>query len=80
MANGKIFNQYALTIACNHLPLGTMVKITNLENGKIVRAQVTDRGPFIKGRTFDVSFATALMLGFVKDGLAKVKVEHEHKN
>jgi len=78
MANGHVFNQYAMTIACNHLPLGTMVKITNLRNGLTVKAVVTDRGPFIKGRMFDASFAVAVTLGFVKDGLTRVKVECEH--
>jgi rare lipoprotein A len=78
MANGEIFNQYAMTIACNHLPLGTVVKITNLRNGLTVKAMVTDRGPFIRGRMFDVSFGVAIALCFAKEGLAKVKVEHEH--
>ena len=78
MANGEPFNQYAMTIACNHLKLGTLVRITNLSNGKWVNAMVTDRGPHIKGRLFDASFAVAVTLGFVKDGLTRVRVECEH--
>jgi len=78
MANGHVFNQYAMTIACNHFKLGTVVRITNVSNGKWVKAIVTDRGPFIKGRMFDASFAVAVTLGFVKEGLTRVKVEHEH--
>jgi len=80
MANGHIFNQYAMTIACNHLKLGTVVRITNVSNGKWVKAIVTDRGPFIKGRLFDASFGVAIALCFAKEGLAKVKVECEKKS
>lgn len=75
MANGKSFNQYAMTMACNHIKLGTMVRITNLNNGLSALVEVTDRGPFVKGRLFDVAFAVAVTLDFHREGLAKVKID-----
>jgi rare lipoprotein A (peptidoglycan hydrolase) len=75
MANGKVYNQYALTIACNHLPLGTTVRITNPSTGLTCMATVTDRGPFVKGRKYDCSYMVAHILGFVHEGLATLEVQ-----
>jgi rare lipoprotein A len=74
-ANGEIFNMYKLTAAHRVLPLGTMVKVTNLTNGRWVEVKVNDRGPFIEGRILDLSFAAALELEMVKAGTARVMIE-----
>ncbi len=75
MANGKPFNMYAFTCAHPTLPFGTKVKVTNLENGKWVIVTVTDRGPYVKNRIIDLSYAAAKEIGMIKDGVVKVKVE-----
>ena len=74
-ANGEVFNMYKLTAAHRVLPLGTIAKVTNLENGRWVVVKVNDRGPFIEGRILDLSFAAALELEMVKQGTAKVMIE-----
>ncbi len=74
-ANGETFNMYKLTAAHRVLPLGTMIKVTNLENGRWVEVKVNDRGPFIEGRILDLSFAAGLELEMVKSGTAKVMIE-----
>jgi len=66
---------YQLTCAHQTLPLGTMVMVTNLENGKSVELKVNDRGPFVKGRIIDVSYTAAKMLDMCEKGTATVKVE-----
>jgi rare lipoprotein A len=68
MANGKKFHKLQPTVAHKTLPLGTMVKITNPETGKSARATVTDRGPYIRGRSLDVSEGLARKLQFVEKG------------
>ena len=74
-ANGEIFNMYKLTAAHRVLPLGTIVRVTHLDNGRWVDVKVNDRGPFIEGRILDLSFAAALELEMVKAGTAKVMIE-----
>jgi rare lipoprotein A len=74
-ANGEIFDKNAMTAAHKTLPLPSMVRVTNLENGKTALLRVNDRGPFKKGRVIDVSEAASKQLGFYIKGLAKVKVE-----
>ncbi len=75
MANGKIYNMYANTIAHRTLPLGTKVELTNPDTGQIVRAVVTDRGPFIEGRDVDLSYGIAKKLSMVEKGVGKVIME-----
>jgi rare lipoprotein A len=72
MANGKIYNMYANTIAHRTLPLGTKVELTNPNTGQVVRAVVTDRGPFIEGRDVDLSYGIAKKLNLVDKGVGKV--------
>jgi len=72
-ASGEIFNQYALTAAHKSLPFGTKVKITNPTNNKSVIIRVNDRGPFVKGREFDLSKGAAQAIG-VK-GIGKIYFE-----
>ncbi|MEP7254155.1 MAG: septal ring lytic transglycosylase RlpA family protein [Ferruginibacter sp.] len=74
-ANGEIFSQKKLTCACNVLPLGTWIKVTNLRNRKSVIVKTNDRiHPKIR-RVVDLSKAAADKLGFVSHGLTRVKVE-----
>lgn len=75
MANGKRFHASVESAASLTLPLGTWVRITNLANGRSVVTQITDRGPYVRGRIIDVSHATAVGLGMVKAGVVRVKVE-----
>jgi rare lipoprotein A len=74
MANLKKMNPNRITVAHKTLPLGSKVCITNLDNGVTLRnIPVTDRGPYIKGRCFDLSKAGAIKLGFKDNGTAHVK-------
>ncbi len=74
-ANGDIYNMNAMTAAHKTLPMPTEVEVTNLGNGRSVVLTVNDRGPFVPGRIIDVSHRAATLLGFVKDGTAKVRVK-----
>lgn len=75
-ANGEIFNQYALTAASNSHRMGTLLKVTNPNNGKSVIVRVTDTGGFGKyGRTLDLSKGAFSRIADTKQGVAKVKVE-----
>ncbi|MEI7970158.1 MAG: septal ring lytic transglycosylase RlpA family protein [Betaproteobacteria bacterium] len=74
-ASGHRFDPLAPTAAHKTLPLGTAVRITNLENGRSATATINDRGPYVQGRVVDVSLALARQLGFVQAGMARVKVE-----
>lgn len=74
-ASGAIFNSNGLTAAHKTLPFGTVVLITNLNNGKSVKVVINDRGPYIKNRIIDVSKKAAIILDFVKHGTTDVKIE-----
>lgn len=74
-ANGEIFDMNALTAAHRTLPMPSMVRVTNLENGRAVVLRVNDRGPFAHGRIIDVSRRAAQLLGFERQGTARVRVE-----
>ncbi len=74
-SNGEIYNSGALTAAHQTLPLPSMVRVTNLENGKSVLVRVNDRGPFAKSRIIDVSERAAELLGYREKGTTTVKVE-----
>src|SRR5690349_17397589 len=74
-ANGEIFRQDRLTAASRDLPLGTMVTVTNEENGKSVDVKVNDRGPYVDGRVIDLSKRAAARIGIEQQGIAPVKVE-----
>ncbi len=73
-ATGEIYNMYDLTAAHKTLPLNTYVKVINLENGKSVVVRINDRGPFVKNRILDLSYAAAKKLGITKKGTALVKI------
>ena len=74
-ANGETFNMYKMTAAHRVLPLGTMIRVTHLTNGRTVVVKINDRGPFIEGRVLDLSFAAALELEMVAAGTAEVMIE-----
>lgn len=79
-ATGEIFSQNKFTCACNVLPLGTWVKITNLRNGRTVIVKTNDRlHPKMK-RIVDLTKAAAIKLNYVSSGLTRVKVEVLGKN
>ena len=78
-ASGETFDQRAMTAAHRTLPLGTVVRVTNLENGRTVVVRINDRGPygrnFRKGTIIDLSRGAAQQLRFIKNGLVRVRVE-----
>lgn len=74
-SNGEIFNMYSLTCAHKSLPFDTVIRVTNLSNGKTVDVRVNDRGPFVVGREIDLSKAAAVKLNMIGTGTAKVRLE-----
>lgn len=74
-ASGEDFDMNAMTCAHRSLPLGSIVRVTNLRNNKSVVLRVNDRGPVPQNRIIDLSYAAASFLGFGKRGTAPVKVE-----
>lgn len=74
-ASGHVFNQQKLTAACNVLPIGTRVRVTNLRNKKSVVVTVNDRLNKKTKRLIDLTYRAANTLGFIKRGLTRVKVE-----
>lgn len=77
-ASGEIFNTYAMTAAHKKLKFGTIVRVTNLKNEKWVDVKINDRGPFVKGRVIDLSYAAKNKIDM--GGVAQVKLEIIHKN
>lgn len=74
-ASGEHFNKNALTAAHKTLPFGTMVRVINLKNNKVVVVKVNDRGHLKNGVILDVSPAAARILGIIHSGVAPIKVE-----
>lgn len=74
-ANGEVFDENALTAAHRTLPMPSIVRVTNLDNGRSIVVRVNDRGPFAHGRIIDMSRRGAQLLGFMRRGTAKVRVE-----
>ncbi len=74
-SNGEVYDMYQLTAAHKALPLPSVVRVTNLDNGRKVIVRVNDRGPFHSDRVIDLSYATALELGFAEQGTAPVVIE-----
>ena len=73
-ANGEVYNKYDYTAAHPTLPLPTIVRVTNLDNGKTVDVRINDRGPFVDNRIIDLSYAAARRIEMHKKGLANVRV------
>jgi peptidoglycan lytic transglycosylase len=74
-SNGEIYDMRAMTAAHRTLPLGSIVRVTNPEDGTFAIVRITDRGPFIEGRIIDLSQAAARKIGLVQKGTAKVRLE-----
>jgi len=74
-ASGEIFDMYGISAAHRILPLGTTIRVTNLDNYKSMKVRVNDRGPFTGNRVLELSYGAAKELGFVSQGTARVKVE-----
>ena len=74
-SNGERFNMYDYTCAHKALPFNTILKVTNLANGKTCEVRVNDRGPFVASREIDLSKAAAVKLGMIGSGTTKVKLE-----
>ena len=74
-ANGEVYDMYGLTAAHKTLPLNTIVRVTNLSNSKSLILRINDRGPYVKGRILDCSYGAAKKLGFIAQGITKVRIE-----
>lgn len=74
-ANGEKFNPNHLTVAHKSIPFGTIIRFTNLDTRQSIIARVNDRGPYVKGREFDVSRKCAEYLGIKDNGVRKLKIE-----
>ncbi len=74
-ANGEIFDPSAITAAHKTLPMPSVVRVTNLDNGKSLVVRINDRGPFVSGRIIDLSREAARLIGYKEDGLARVRVQ-----
>jgi peptidoglycan lytic transglycosylase len=74
-ANGEVFDQSRLTAAHKSLKFGTIVRVTNLKNGKSIVVKINDRGPFVAGRIIDLSKEAARQIGMIQDGVVDVTVE-----
>mgnify|MGYP003588602237 FL=1 len=73
-SNGEIYNMYDMTAAHKTLPMNTVVKVDNLENGKSIVVRINDRGPFVRGRIIDLSNKAAHQIDMVRKGTANVKI------
>lgn len=73
-ANGERYDMHAMTAAHPSLPFGTWVEIRNLDNGKTCRVRINDRGPFVRGRVVDLSYAAARSIDMVGPGTARVEL------
>jgi len=74
-SNGEVYNMHAMTAAHRTLPLGSIVRVTNLKTGHAALVRITDRGPFIPGRVLDLSLAAARKVDVYLPGIAEVRVE-----
>jgi rare lipoprotein A len=75
MADGGTFDMEDLSAAHRILPLGTVIRVTNLDNYKTISVRVSDRGPFVRSRIIELSYGAAKELEFVRQGTARVRIE-----
>lgn len=73
-SSGEIYDMHSISAAHKILPLGTYVRATNLANGRAIVVRINDRGPFVKGRVIDFSYAAAKKIGLVGPGIARVRL------
>lgn len=74
-ANGQIFDQNAISAAHRTLPMGSLIRVTNLQTGQSAVMRITDRGPFVPDRVLDLSVASAKMVGVWRPGTAQVRID-----
>jgi rare lipoprotein A len=74
-SNGEIYNMHAMTAAHRTLPLGSIVRVTNVKTGHSALVRITDRGPFVEGRVLDLSQAAAKKIDVLQAGIASVRIE-----
>jgi rare lipoprotein A len=74
-SNGEVYDMHAMTAAHRTLPLGSIVRVTNLESKQSATVRITDRGPFIEGRIVDLSEAAAQKIGMLQKGTVQVELE-----
>jgi rare lipoprotein A len=74
-SNGEVYNMHAFTAAHRTLPLGSIVRVTNVKTGSSAIVRITDRGPFIEGRILDLSLAAAKKIDLWRAGVTKVNLE-----
>lgn len=74
-SNGEIYDMHAMTAAHRTLPLGSIVRVVNVDTGASAVVRITDRGPFIEGRIIDLSKAAAKQIGMLQKGTTEVRVE-----
>jgi rare lipoprotein A len=79
-ASGERYNMHAMTAAHRSLPFGSTVEVTHVKNGRTVTVRINDRGPFVKGRIIDLSYAAAKKLGMLSEGVARVSVRVDRKS
>lgn len=77
-ASGELYDMFRLTAAHRELPFGSIIEITNLDNGKRVRVRINDRGPFAHGRIIDLSYRAAQRVDLVGPGTARVELRLIH--
>jgi rare lipoprotein A len=73
-ASGERFDEHALTAASREYPLGSVVKVTNLDSGRSVVVRINDRGPYVRGRNLDLSKGAAQKIGLVHKGVGRVRI------
>lgn len=78
--SGEKFNPKALTAASKTLPIGSVVKVTNPQNGKSVNVRINDRGPFVPGRSLDLSQRAAEKIGIIHKGVVRVNISKPPAN
>ena len=74
-SNGEVYNMHAMTAAHRTLPLGSIVRVTNVKTGRSTLVRITDRGPFVEGRILDLSQAAAKRTDILQAGVAMVRIE-----
>lgn len=74
-ASGEIFDMNGLSAAHRELPLGTIIRVTHMDNGRSIIVKVNDRGPFVENRILDLSLGAARKLDMIQEGVARVKIE-----
>lgn len=74
-ANGEIFDQNAVTAAHRTLPMGSLIRVTNLQTGQAATMRITDRGPFVPDRVLDLSVGAAKAVGVWRPGTARVRID-----